>query len=265
MFLSIVTVVKDDLVGLQETRDSIEKQDWDGWEHVIVYAPSNDGSDDFAQALQDGRTAAIREEQHGIFSAMNLGLEAAQGRYVQFLNSGDVLYAPDSLSRVRASLTSELWGVGDFVIRAGSDARHFPAPCVSNPMDIARFRVRMCHPATIFDRMLLRNLGGYDTNVTIAADFDLMLRASLVTYPVPIAGTVAEFRRGGVSSQRPLASLHQANRVRRRVLGMEGGSRARDYAWSGYRIMRATLGVGLTSLTSGGGDPEQSVWRRRRL
>jgi putative colanic acid biosynthesis glycosyltransferase len=264
-FLTIVTVVKDDAAGLQETRLSIEEQSISDWEHVIVYAPSSDCTERAAHSMEDEHTRAMPEEEPGIFSAMNLGMKASRGRYIQFLNAGDILHSPSSLQYVRDGMQGELWGVGAFAVRAGAHMHRFPAPTVSSPRDIATFRVRMCHPATIFDRAFLLNLGGYDPRITIAADFDLMLRASLIRYPVRIPGTVAEFRRGGTSSRMALASLHQSNNARRRVLGIEGSSRVADVAWSAYRLVRASVGATLERVTSFGADPDQSAWRRRRL
>lgn len=264
-FLSIVTVVKDDAAGLRETRLSIDQQSISDWEHVIVYAPSSDGTERAAHSMEDERTRAISEEEPGIDSAMNLGTKASRGRYVQFLNAGDILHSSSSLRYVHDGMQGELWGVGAFAVRAGAHEHRFPAPMLSRPRDIATFRVRMCHPATIFDRTFLLNLRGYDPEITIAGDFDLMLRASLIRCPVRIPGTVAEFRRGGTSSRTALASLHQSNNARRRVLGIEGSSRVADVAWSAYRLARAGVGATLERVTAFGADPDQSAWRRRRL
>lgn len=264
-FLSIVTVVKNDAAGLQETRLSIDQQSMDDWEHVVVYGRSSDHTEHTARSMEGERTRSMLEEEPGIFSAMNLGMNACRGRYVQFLNAGDILHSPSSLQYVCDGMQGELWGVGAFAVRAGTHEHQFPAPTVTSPRDIATFRVRMCHPATIFERDFLLSLGGYDPRISIAADFDLMLRASLVRYPVRIPGTVAEFRRGGTSSRMVLASLRQSNSARRRVLGIEGSSRVADLAWSAFRLARAGVGATLERITSVGGDPEQSAWRRRRL
>lgn len=264
-FISLVTVVKDDAAGLRETRLSLVRQSMDDWEHVIVYGSSRDATEGVARAMEDERTRALRDQEPGIFSAMNLGMKASQGRYVQFLNAGDILHSSSSLKYIRDDIRGELWGVGAFTVRAGAYVESFPAPMISSPSDIATFRVRMCHPATIFDRYLLLNLAGYDPRIAIAADFDLMLRASLIANPVRIPGTVAEFRRGGTSSRMALAALRQSNRARRRVLGVEGTGRLTDAAWSGYWLARASMGATLERITSLGDDPDQSAWRRRHL
>jgi hypothetical protein len=46
----------------------------------------------------------VSEKDHGIYNAMNKGIRKSTGAYVQILNSGDILAAPNVVSRIVAEI-----------------------------------------------------------------------------------------------------------------------------------------------------------------
>ena len=71
--------------------ESVQKQDYDNWELLVV----NDGSTDEGEkvvadlASQDARIKLINKPNGGVASARNAGIEAARGQYIAFLDSDD--------------------------------------------------------------------------------------------------------------------------------------------------------------------------------
>lgn len=78
---------------LSETLLSIVNQTYENWECIII----NDGSiDDTHQLAQnwlekDKRFKYLQKENGGLSSARNAGLELAEGDYIQFLDSDDII------------------------------------------------------------------------------------------------------------------------------------------------------------------------------
>lgn len=132
MKLSIVTINYNNAEGLQKTLVSISAQTYRDIEHIIVDAASTDGSvaiiREYAEKV-DYPVSWISEKDKGIYAGMNKGIEIVLGRrvvnalnrselvedknigiqratgdYIQILNSGDVLAAPDVTERMVASL-----------------------------------------------------------------------------------------------------------------------------------------------------------------
>ena len=92
--LSIITVNLNNKIGLTKTIKSIQRQSFTSYEHIIIDACSTDGSLDVIKEYEQETnhlTFWVSEPDKGIYDGMNEGIEQAQGEYIYFLNSGDVL------------------------------------------------------------------------------------------------------------------------------------------------------------------------------
>ena len=92
--ISFVTVVYNDLHGLQDTIKSLEYAHQLGisFHHIIIDGQSTDGTKEFIERLKvPYEFEWVSEEDYGIYDAMNKGLDRCSHDYVNFLNAGDVL------------------------------------------------------------------------------------------------------------------------------------------------------------------------------
>lgn len=87
--LSILTVVKDDPKGLQETYESIKLHTKISYEHVIWLHPSSVDAYNLSDIKNDKNVKFYMGKDFGIFDAMNKAIEKASGDFVIFLNAGD--------------------------------------------------------------------------------------------------------------------------------------------------------------------------------
>lgn len=101
---SIVTVVLNDREGLGRTRASLRRQSCRDFAWIVVDGGSEDGTRDeivrSAPEIAWWRSGPDR----GLYDAMNIGMAAATGDYLLFLNAGDELASPDSLERLAAEI-----------------------------------------------------------------------------------------------------------------------------------------------------------------
>ena len=89
--LSIVTINKDNHIGLRKTIESLMGLDKQNYQWICIDSASTDGSIEVANEFKGPHDVVISEKDTGIYNAMNKGIAYAKGDYVLFLNSGDVL------------------------------------------------------------------------------------------------------------------------------------------------------------------------------
>lgn len=94
--ISVIVPVYNAERWLSATLDSILAQTWPRVEVIVVDDGSTDSSFQLANSYARHSIALHRKENGGPCSARNLGLAKAQGDYIQFLDSDDVLH-PDKL------------------------------------------------------------------------------------------------------------------------------------------------------------------------
>jgi len=100
--VSVITVVYNDCKHLQETIDSCVKQTWLNVEYIIIDGGSTDGTLDVIERNRDAIDILVSEKDNGIFDAMNKGAALASGKWVCFLNSGDVFTNDSSIEDAMA-------------------------------------------------------------------------------------------------------------------------------------------------------------------
>lgn len=105
MFLSIITINRNNAEGLKKTLESVAFQSCRNFEHIIIDGASTDNSveviKEYAASLSGKNVSYwISEPDSGIYNAMNKGIKKAIGDYCLFLNSGDSLYSKDVIQKV---------------------------------------------------------------------------------------------------------------------------------------------------------------------
>ena len=201
--ISIVTVVFNALEPLRRTIASVQGQDTDNSEHVIIDGGSTDGTLEYLNSLAAGRVRWISEPDNGIYDAMNKGLGIARGRYVHFLNAGDTFVHPGTLREVEPLLHESptiLMNRVQAISSDGSVQRLLPT---TRGLTGARemFMSAYCHQAAFVRRDAYLAAGGFDDRYRHFADFKALWRArALDNRVVETMIEVARFPLDGVSS-----------------------------------------------------------------
>ena len=109
--LSIITINRNNAHGLQKTMQSVLAQTYQHFEYVVVDGASTDNSIEIIKQLeQEFQNSAISlkwisEPDKGIYNAMNKGIRIANGEYLEFLNSGDLLAADTVVEKMMSALS----------------------------------------------------------------------------------------------------------------------------------------------------------------
>ena len=112
--ITYVTITYNAAKVLQRTLDSVLQQDYPDIVHLIIDGASTDDTlklvDDYiarSNAAGNGhRIQVTSEPDKGIYDAMNKGLRSLDGDYVCFLNAGDFLPTPDTVSKIAEAATN---------------------------------------------------------------------------------------------------------------------------------------------------------------
>ena len=99
MRISIITATYNSERTLRNTLDSVLRQDYHGYEHIIIDGGSTDNTLAIIREYEPrfaGHLRWISEPDHGIYDAMNKGIRMAKGEVVGILNSDD-FYASNSV------------------------------------------------------------------------------------------------------------------------------------------------------------------------
>lgn len=169
---SILVVCLNPGEKLKSTIESIGKQTCRDYEIIVKDGMSADGSLDFLKEKPEIKV--IRKKDKGIYDAMNQAAAEAGGRYVYFLNCGDVFYDENVLSKMAALIEENpvRWGIyyGNIYERQTGQA------VFSNPgLDaFGCYRNVPCHQACFYDRDLLKE-HPFDTEYKVRADYEQFL------------------------------------------------------------------------------------------
>ena len=203
---SIITIAKNHEDGLSSTLDSIGKLEEGGFEVVLVIGESVDGTLEVAKNFVGGSSmdsVLIYQEGSGIYEAMNLGIKAAKGNSMIFMNAGDCFVSPTSLHEMQIELETNDIGVvvGGYVVDGFGSKVRVSKRAMITPLGFAFNRRGGCHQAMLYRSSAINHFGGYPIRYRLAADFDLTLRIISTFHGLRVPTLVALIEPGGVADK----------------------------------------------------------------
>jgi len=181
--VSVLLAVHNDARFLREAIDSILSQTLGDLELLVIDDASTDDTPAVLAAVEDQRLVVLRnDEQAGLATALNRGLDRASGAFVARLDADDVAL-PERLERQveRLRADSHTAVVGSAVTdldEQGRRGRTHVLPSGATPLRWhALFSSPFFHPTVLVDReALAANSLRYDTTYLESEDYDLWTR-----------------------------------------------------------------------------------------
>ena len=188
--ITYVTITYNAEKVLQRTLDSVLRQDYPEIVHLIIDGASTDGTlamvNDYIErsnAAENGhRVQVTSEPDEGIYDAMNKGLRSIDGDYVCFLNAGDFLPTPDTVSHIVqqaaavGGMPAILYGDTDIVDSEGRFLHHRRlAPPEKLTWKSFRHGMLVCHQA-FYARTDFAIATPYNQKYRYSADIDWCIR-----------------------------------------------------------------------------------------
>lgn len=175
MKITVITVCYNSVKTIDKTITSVLAQDYDDLEYIIIDGGSVDGTLDIIEKYKEKISLCISEPDHGIYDAMNKGLERAKGEVFAFLNSDDY-YADNVLKNVNKyfeTSNADLVSGNIYLCVNGINKKVF---FDRNNREKMFFEVVYPHPALFAKKQLYMKYGGFDTSYRIAADTDWVMK-----------------------------------------------------------------------------------------
>lgn len=222
--VSVITIAKNHAAGLATTLQSLLEQSFNDWEMVIVIGESSDATLAVAKDLQriESRILLIEQSGSGIYEAMNEGLAAASGEFTWFMNAGDRFASTSTLAHAVGHISQNKAGVviGGYRIESSSQNKTYSYPPRNiTGLSFAFNRRGGCHQAMIFRTNILKDLGGFITSYSLAADFDLVLKVIQKSKASRVSEIYASIEPGGRADQGIFLVHNQKHQIRRNLLG----------------------------------------------
>lgn len=181
MKISIITATWNSAATVRDTIESVLAQDYADFEHIIVDGESKDETMAIIHEYEskyNGRLKVLMGKDNGLYDAMNKGIAAASGDVIGILNSDDFYASNGVLSLISKEISSvdTVYANLDFVDQQNTDkvvriwrgSQHTPGAFLKG--------WHPAHPTFYARKELFDKLGGFDINLDVSADFELMLR-----------------------------------------------------------------------------------------
>ena len=199
--VSIITVTLNSEKYLEETLKSIKNQKNKDYEVIIVDGHSIDSTIQIIKKYEDLINFCLIEKDRGIYDAFNKGLKYANGKYIVFVNSDDVL-TPEAIKLL--SVYDKKYRDIDFLF--GSVKKHWGILYGYKPYKIKfTWGFYSSHSTGFYIKnKSAKKIGKYNLKYKYHADFDYFYRM-IVKHKMKGIGTKKNelfgvFRRGGFSS-----------------------------------------------------------------
>ena len=174
MLFSIITVSLNAENLILDTLNSALSQSYNDFEIIVKDGGSTDKT--LSQIPNDDRIRVICKKDKGIYDGMNQAILEAKGKYLIFMNCGDVFFSENDLRHVAETLKTNKADIvyGD----------KFSTPCGEwrYPKKLSKrffYSGTICHQASFISRELFDKIGLYDENLKIASDWKFFLEAKI--------------------------------------------------------------------------------------
>ncbi len=190
--ISVITPTKNRIKLLCEAMDSVQRQTFGAWEHLIVDDGSDDGTaEEVARRIRvDSRIRYLQRssERSGASVCRNIGIRDSRAEFIVFLDSDDLL-TPTCLARRVELMQRNLdldfatFQAAVFEYTPGDLGRQWDPELVGD--DLLRFLFFECPwiiTGPVWRRTSLLGLGLFDESLMSWQDIDLHIRAITAGY-----------------------------------------------------------------------------------
>jgi hypothetical protein len=211
--VTVAMVTRNAYASFRPTLKSIQSQTYRNFEVLVVDGASNDGTLELIERSAEGIDYWVSEPDQGPYDGMNKAAELARGRYILFMNAGDLFTSERALAEAMEEVSDGdqpdfIFGHHIYVTKDGIEEFHRANDFADTWRNMREGRYSWgwlsgvpCHQSTLTRTVLLRD-NRYDLSWAIAADHEFMyrMRAKGASFHHSDT-TVAIYFSGGFSAQ----------------------------------------------------------------
>ena len=203
--ISIITVVYNNRDFIEQAIRSVLSQTYKNIEYIIIDGGSTDGTLEVIAKYKNRINTLISEKDKGLYDAMNKAYGIASGDIVGILNSDDLFFSEECISKVASTFKSfpDVDIVyGDLIYVKRDDVSHTVRHWSSGEYYSNYFYdgFTPAHPSVYVKRHVVKE-NIYDLSFKLTADYDWLLRIFHKYNVKYIKEVVVKMRLGGVTSK----------------------------------------------------------------
>ncbi|MBX7205115.1 MAG: glycosyltransferase [Bacteroidia bacterium] len=174
--LTIVTVTYNAAAYISETLESVKKQTFTNYEHLVIDGASGDATCAVIRAFSNSKIHLLSEPDNGIYDAMNKGIKLAKGQWLYFLNAGDTFASSHILTDIfngRENNHDLIYG--KVITKNEPSGVNYTT---GQPLTLASFfyTIPINHQGVFFHRSTFTAIGNYNLSYKILADLEWLIR-----------------------------------------------------------------------------------------
>lgn len=195
--ITVITVVRNGESHIESAINSVISQKDINIEYIVIDGLSTDGTMKIVKKYRDHIDIILSEEDEGIYSAMNKGINMARGKYIGFINADD-WYSEGALLKVVEFANSDYSFIfGD--VRVVSECLS-EVNIIGNRLSDYRWTMPFGHPALFVKAEIIKK-HRFNESYKICADYDFCIKMINESSSYKYLQTcIANFRLGGVST-----------------------------------------------------------------
>jgi len=246
--IAIVTVVLNDLKGLERTYRSIAEQSSGDFDWIVIDGKSTDGSVEFLSAHESAIYRWVSESDDGIYDAMNKGVRLAHSEHILFMNAGDEL----NDSRVIEFLGRTVLNLEcDIDVLLGGTQQVFKSASMYRPPKPLKFITKglpAFHQSTLYRTQgLLRR--PYRTDYVLLADYEWLANSFIKGVDLAVVDReLSRFYVGGSSYRHLTRKSRELYSINRHVLKLSIIRASLNYISS---LVKSIIGLAIATLPTG--------------
>lgn len=214
---SLITATHNSQAHIRACLQSILQQSYTSFEIIIVDAVSNDNTLAIINDFRDLRIKVISEPDNGLYDALNKGILRATGDVIGFVHSDDMLAHPNVLQEIALKLNDPnidgVYGNLKYIDSQNTDIVKRNWKSKSFKRVNLYFGWMPPHPTLYLKKHVYQELGLFNTNFKIAADYDFMLRLLTANkYQIEYLTSYVTLMRVGGASNKSISSILQKSK-----------------------------------------------------
>lgn len=199
IILSIITICKNNIYEIQKTLSTLQKKP-SNIQHIIVDGSNNEVIKNYLKSNMYS-CEYYKQDNCGIYSAINIGLSHAKGKYINILNSGDY-HDLEVLENIDFMENYELIAISTRMIKKNIVFK------IWEPWDeykkLTITNMPMAHQSLFIHKDIYKEFGPYNLKYRYSSDYDFIkkvFKSKQLKY-IAYKKIYTNFILGGVSSGR---------------------------------------------------------------
>lgn len=202
--ITVITASYNSEKTISDTIESVLNQKYPNIEYLIIDGGSSDNTISIIKKYEnlfEGRLKYISEKDDGIYDAWNKGVKMAQGIWITFVGSDDIMLENAFSDFIEFAKTNEdINFISSKYLLVTENLN--PIRVVGIPWsDAMNSYCCIAHVGSLHHKSLFDKKGVFDSNFKIAGDYDFLLRCKDIIRPGFVDIMSANVRDGGISGR----------------------------------------------------------------